>query len=182
MSVTPRIDSRNRALGSARGNRRAWLKRAREIFIERAVLPSLILRLEGKWSGQSARRAARGDVGRVRVALMTNPNAAEPCGVHRTFLNADGTKRDRKMWGKQGVVCLSPNDTVTARLGVTEGIEDGMAVLLSGWGPVWAATSAGAIERFPHIKRHGVDGVCRRRPARHESSGSLCGSLARVRV
>jgi putative DNA primase/helicase len=86
---------------------------------------------------------------RCVVALMTSPNAAEPCGVHRTFLNSDGTKRDRKMWGKQGVVCLSPNDAVTAGLGISEGIEDGLAVLLSGWGPVWAATSAGAVERFP---------------------------------
>lgn len=34
-------------------------------------------------------------------------------------------------------------------LGISEGIEDGLAVLLSGWAPVWAATSAGAIARFP---------------------------------
>ena len=38
---------------------------------------------------------------------------------------------------------------MTLGLGLTEGIEDGLAVLLSGWTPVWCATSAGAIERFP---------------------------------
>ena len=53
------------------------------------------------------------------------------------------------MLGRQGVVRLVPDEDVTAGLGVTEGIEDGIAVMLSGWAPVWAATSAGAIERFP---------------------------------
>ena len=86
---------------------------------------------------------------RCVVALMTNSKSAEPCGVHRTFLNADGTKRERKMFGRGGVVRLSPNDVVTVGLGLTEGIEDGLAVLLSGWRPAWAATSAGAVARFP---------------------------------
>jgi hypothetical protein len=83
------------------------------------------------------------------VALMTDAISNEPTGVHRTFLNPDGTKRDRKMLDKQGVVRLSPDEDVTHGLGIVEGIEDGLAVLLSGWAPVWAATSAGAIERFP---------------------------------
>ena len=53
------------------------------------------------------------------------------------------------MLGRQGVIQLSSDDPVTVGLGITEGIEDGLAVLLSGWEPVWAATSAGAIRRFP---------------------------------
>jgi putative DNA primase/helicase len=83
------------------------------------------------------------------VALMTDPLTNKRCGIHRTFLNSDGTKRDRKMLGRQGVVRLSPDEEVTTGLGIVEGVEDGLAVLLSGWTPVWAATSAGAIERFP---------------------------------
>ena len=83
------------------------------------------------------------------VALMTDPLTNKPCGIHRTFLAADGTKSERRMLGRQGVVRLSPDDEVTLGLGITEGIEDGLAVLLSGWAPVWCATSAGAIERFP---------------------------------
>jgi putative DNA primase/helicase len=83
------------------------------------------------------------------VALMTDPASGEPIGIHRTFLNADGTKRERKMLGRQGVVRLSPDDMISSGLGITEGIEDGLAVLLSGWSPVWAATSAGAIARLP---------------------------------
>jgi hypothetical protein len=83
------------------------------------------------------------------VALMTDAISGDPVGVHRTFLNPDGAKIQRKMLGVQGVVRLSLDDAVTASLGLTEGIEDGLAVLLSGWSPVWAATSAGAIAKFP---------------------------------
>ena len=67
----------------------------------------------------------------------------------RTFLNPDASKRERMMLGKQGVVRLSSDEDVLEGLGICEGIEDGLAVLLSGWAPVWAATSAGGIEQFP---------------------------------
>ena len=83
------------------------------------------------------------------VALMTTPAENKPSGIHRTFLNSDGSKRDRKMLGRAGVIRLSRDDAVTGGLGITEGIEDGLAVLLSGWSPIWAAGSAGAIRRFP---------------------------------
>ena len=86
---------------------------------------------------------------RAVVALMNDPRNGEPIGVHRTFLNEDGTKGARKMLGRQGVVCLTAYDEVSVGLGVTEGIEDGLAVLASGWSPVWVATSSGAIARFP---------------------------------
>jgi putative DNA primase/helicase len=80
---------------------------------------------------------------------MTHPVSGEPVGIHRTFIDVEGAKMDRKMLGQQGVIRLSPDDAVTMSLGIAEGIEDGMAVLLSGWAPVWSATSAGAIARFP---------------------------------
>ena len=86
---------------------------------------------------------------RALVALMTDPLSSEPIGVHRTFFASDGSKLERKMLGRQGPVQLSPDDAVTMSLGLTEGIEDGLAVLQSGWRPVWSATSAGAIARFP---------------------------------
>ena len=86
---------------------------------------------------------------RAVVGLMTDPVSNEPTGIHRTFLDGDGAKLERKMLGRQGVVRLSSDDEVTMGLGITEGVEDGLAVLLSGWAPVWAATSAGAIDRFP---------------------------------
>ena len=89
------------------------------------------------------------DYGSAVMALMTDAVTGSPCGIHRTIVKADGSNRERKMLGRQGVVRLVPDEDVTAGLGVTEGIEDGIAVMLSGWAPVWAATSAGAIERFP---------------------------------
>jgi hypothetical protein len=94
---------------------------------------------------------------RAVVALMTDPVSNEPIGIHRTILDADGAKVERKMLGRQGVVRLSPDSEVTMGLGITEGVEDGLAVLLSGWSPVWAATSAGAIARFPVLA--GIDAL-----------------------
>ena len=83
------------------------------------------------------------------IALMTDPKSGKSIGVHRTFLDSVGVKRERKMLGRQGVVRLSPEDAVGTGLGIAEGIEDALAVLLSGWSPIWAATSAGAIARLP---------------------------------
>jgi hypothetical protein len=91
------------------------------------------------------------------VGLMTDAVTGEPVGIHRTFIDADGAKVERKMLGRQGVIRLSPDDAVTMGLGITEGIEDGLAVLLSGSCPVWAATSSGAIARFPVLS--GIDSL-----------------------
>jgi hypothetical protein len=94
---------------------------------------------------------------RCIIALMTTPAEDKPSGIHRTFLNTDGSKRDRKMLGRAGVIRLSRDDAVTGGLGITEGVEDGLAVLLSGWSPIWAAGSAGAIRRFPVLA--GIDSL-----------------------
>jgi hypothetical protein len=86
---------------------------------------------------------------RAIIALMTDPISAAPLGIHRVFLGPNGAKLERKMLGPQGVVRLSPDEAVTTGLGVTEGIEDAIAVMLSAWRPVWAATSAGGISKLP---------------------------------
>ena len=83
------------------------------------------------------------------VALMVDPRTGEFTGVHRTFLNADGSKRERKMLGRKGVICLSRIEDVTTRLGICEGLEDGLALLLAGCGPIWVACDAGGVARFP---------------------------------
>ena len=85
------------------------------------------------------------------LALMTDPITAQPCGVHRTFLDADARKIERKMLGRQGVIRLSADEEVTTSLSLSEGIEDALSILISGWTPVWAATSAGALARFPPL-------------------------------
>ena len=65
------------------------------------------------------------------VGLMTDAVTNKPTGIHRTFLNADATKRERKMLGRQGVIRLSPDEEVTFGLGIVEGIEDGLSLLTS---------------------------------------------------
>ncbi len=86
---------------------------------------------------------------RMIVALMHDPLTGVERGIHRIFLNADGTKVERKMLGRAGVVRISPDEDVTGGLALAEGAEDGLAIMLSGWKPIWAATSCGAISRFP---------------------------------
>jgi hypothetical protein len=97
------------------------------------------------------------ETGRTVIALMRHPMTDTPCGIHRTFLNEDGTKRQRKMLGHQGVVKLTPDEDVILGIGITEGVEDGLAVLLSGWAPIWAATSANALAKFPIF--HGIESL-----------------------
>lgn len=86
---------------------------------------------------------------RCIVALMTDAVTGEPTGIHRTFLDPAGMKLTRKMLGRKGVIRLSPDDSVTLGLGLVEGVEDGLAVILSGWSPVWCAADAGAMSKFP---------------------------------
>ena len=86
---------------------------------------------------------------RALLGLMTDAQTGEPSGVHRTFLDDSARKIERKMLGKQGVIRISPDEDVADALGICEGIEDALAIQISGWRPVWAAASAGAIARFP---------------------------------
>jgi hypothetical protein len=72
---------------------------------------------------------------RAVVALMTDPATNQPSGIHRTFLNPDGSnqkkpngKNDRRMLGTVGIIRLSPDENVHEGLGLVEGIEDGLAV------------------------------------------------------
>ena len=82
----------------------------------------------------------------------------EPCGIHRTFLDKAGRalldgdgRRIRNMLRRAGgaAVKLVADEEVMLGLGIVEGVEDGLSVMLSGWRPIWVTTSAGAIQRFP---------------------------------
>ncbi|MGL4961004.1 MAG: DUF7146 domain-containing protein [Inquilinus sp.] len=86
---------------------------------------------------------------RMIVALMRDPVSDEPCGIHRTFLDADGRKIERKMLGRSGAIKLSPNDEVTVGLGITEGLEKGLSLVAIEWRPIWVCPFAGAISTFP---------------------------------
>jgi putative DNA primase/helicase len=118
------------------------------------------------------------------IGLMTDTQSGEPLGVHRTFLNADGSKIERKMLGRQGILRLSPNDAVTMSLGLAEGIEDAIAVLLSGWWPLWAATSAGAVpssRSFPVSSRSPFLQMRMPRACKRQRCAAIAGVLLVVR-
>jgi putative DNA primase/helicase len=83
------------------------------------------------------------------ISLMTDPVTNTITGVQRTFLNNDGTKRERMMLGSWGVVRISPDEDVTHGLGICEGVEDGIATLLRGWSPMWATCCAGMMAKLP---------------------------------
>jgi hypothetical protein len=91
---------------------------------------------------------------RTMVALITNAITAEPCGVHCTYLNQEGHKTGRKMYGRAAgaVVRLSDDTDVHYGLGVGEGIE---TCLATGFTPIWATLSAGTLAAFPVLS--GID-------------------------
>lgn len=100
-----------------------------------------------------------GDRLHALVALMRDAVSNQPTGIHRTYLNPDGSgKADivpaKMMLGRAAgsVVKLTPNEDVTIGLGLSEGIEDGLAIINSGWRPVWACLSAGGMASFPVLK------------------------------
>jgi putative DNA primase/helicase len=101
------------------------------------------------------RNKARGPHGPAMLALMTDPGSAELVGVHVTYLRPDGTAKaegpsSKIMLGGSGVVRLVPDEEVTLGLGLAEGIETTLAVMQGfGWRPVWAATCAAVMARFP---------------------------------
>lgn len=109
------------------------------------------------------RNAAFGPAGPAMVALMSDPETGEPCGAHVTYLRPDGSgkaggERVKVMLGRAGCIRLTPDAEVTVGLGLAEGIETSLSVMQAfGWRPVWAATSAGAIARFPLLS--GLDAL-----------------------
>jgi len=84
---------------------------------------------------------------RSMVALMTDAVTAEPCGVHCTYLEREGRKIGRKMFGRArgAVVRLSADADVHYGLAIAEGIETALA---SPFRPVWACLSAGTLAAF----------------------------------
>jgi DNA primase len=87
------------------------------------------------------------------VALMVDPVTGEPSGVHRTFIQPDGSGKAavspaKMMLGRAGVIRLA--ELTGEGLGLAEGIETALSVMQTiGWRPVWAAGSRGGIETFP---------------------------------
>jgi len=87
------------------------------------------------------------------VCLMRDILTDEPCGIHRTFLSADGQKIDRRMLGiaKGAAIKIDPHAAVTRTLTAGEGFETTLAAKLAGLGPVWALGSSGAVASLPAL-------------------------------
>lgn len=85
------------------------------------------------------------------LALLRDLRTDDACGIHRTFLTHEGARLEKKMLGrsKAAAIKLCPDHDVTSGLGIVEGIETALSILITGWHPVWALGSAGAIRTFP---------------------------------
>jgi hypothetical protein len=93
------------------------------------------------------------------LALFRDIATNEPCGIHRTFLDADGRKLDRWMLGraKGAAIKLDADETVTLGLHIGEGFETCLAARLAGFRPVWALGSVSGIAAFPVLA--GIDAI-----------------------
>ena len=93
------------------------------------------------------------------LAAMRQVDGNRITAVHRTRLDAEGRKIDRRMLGiaAGAAIKLDADDTVTAGLAIGEGIETCLAGRQLGFRPTWALASAGAIAAFPVLP--GVDAL-----------------------
>jgi hypothetical protein len=95
-----------------------------------------------------------GDTTPGMVALYRDVVTDRACGIHRTFLDRQGRKIDRKMLGRarNAAIKLDRDDLVTMGLIIGEGVETCLAARMAGFRPCWALGSAGAIGAFPALK------------------------------
>lgn len=97
-----------------------------------------------------------GSAGPALVALVTDAVTREPMTLHRTWVQADGSKAQidparmlLKDHGKVGgVVRLWPDEEVTTSLGIGEGIETTLS-LAHAFTPAWALIDAGNLAAMP---------------------------------
>src|SRR6266849_3043743 len=148
---------------------RARIKRAREIWsqaidprgtVVEAYLANRGLRLLGNIADRVVRFHAtcpwkddRDKLIRVpaMITAMVDIRTNQLRAVQRTRLTPDGTRIARKFTGVAAgtAIKLSVDDAVTMGLGVTEGLENALAVMLQGWHPVWALGSDKGIADLP---------------------------------
>ncbi|WP_339892878.1 toprim domain-containing protein [uncultured Devosia sp.] len=111
----------------------------------------------------------RGSIGAM-IALLTDPLANRPTGVHATFITPDfcnlkeqktGAGKQvsvRRTHGNSGIVRLWPDDMVETFLALGEGIESTLAgVLQTSEQPAWATVCSGNMSAFPFLE--GIEGL-----------------------
>jgi hypothetical protein len=97
-----------------------------------------------------------GHVGAALIALVTNAITGLPQSLHRTWINADGSKAavdPPRMLLKGhtkagGVIRLWPDESVTTGLSIGEGIET-MLTVAHVFRPAWSCIDAGNLAQFP---------------------------------
>jgi putative DNA primase/helicase len=90
------------------------------------------------------------------LALVTDAVSRQARTLHRTWINADGTKANvdppRMLLGGHrkagGVIRLWPDEAVTTGLAVAEGIETALSLAHS-YRPAWACIDAGNLAALP---------------------------------
>jgi hypothetical protein len=91
------------------------------------------------------------------IGLVRNIVTDEPQAVHRTAIDANGRKIDRKAYGPMGggAVKLTDDADVTKVVAIAEGIETALSIRelpdLNAM-PVWSLISAGGMSNFPLLK------------------------------
>jgi putative DNA primase/helicase len=141
-------------------------ERALALWAEAVPLPGTLgefhlvehrsIRLSALGDLSHALRWLGGDINAI-VALMTDAATAAPRGVQRIYVSAndgrnvktDGGKNLKKMLGNAGVIRITADEDVLEGLAICEGVEDALTILQGGWAPIWAASSAGGIHKFP---------------------------------
>jgi hypothetical protein len=101
------------------------------------------------------------------IALMRHIKTDEPRAIHRTALKPDGYGKADLPAGLSPKMMLGPaagcavkliaDADVVHGLGITEGIENALTAIATGWTPVWAAGCKQALARFPVLS--GVDAL-----------------------
>ncbi|MFL9987133.1 PriCT-2 domain-containing protein [Paraburkholderia sediminicola] len=102
-----------------------------------------------------AARHPGGHTGPCLVALVTDVSTCVPITLHRTWINAEGTKADaeppRLLLGGHrkagGVIRLWPDEALTQGLAIAEGIETALS-LARVFLPAWALIDAGNLAKF----------------------------------
>ncbi|WP_321899147.1 PriCT-2 domain-containing protein [Paraburkholderia heleia] len=133
------------SLGPVRDVGRAYLE------ARRCVVPPA----DGDLRFDAMARHPGGYAGPALVALVTDAVSRTPISLHRTWVNAEGSKAPveppRLLLGGHrkagGVIRLWPDEAVTSGLGIAEGIETALS-LAHGHSPVWACIDAGNLARF----------------------------------